>query len=72
MPYCIFVCITYSDVQHFVLSRVFTFRFPCCDVCYDFHIKRMFESSLLPGVCMKSHVLVPNTIDCMSNMAVVL
>ena len=30
----------HSDVHHFVLSAVFMFRVPCCDVHYDFCIKR--------------------------------
>jgi hypothetical protein len=28
------------NVQHFILSYVFTFWVPCCDVRYDFRIKR--------------------------------
>ena len=40
-----------------VLLCVLTFFVPCCDVCYDFHIKTMFGSSLLPVVCRRVHVL---------------
>jgi hypothetical protein len=40
-----------------ILLCVLTFFVPCCDVCYDFHIKTMFGSSLLPVVCRRAHVL---------------
>ena len=43
----------YSDVQHFVLSNVFTFCVPCCVVLYDFLIKNyvlyVFTFSCLQG-----------------------
>jgi hypothetical protein len=41
-----------------VLLRVFTFWVPCCDVCYDFRIKAMFDLSLSPVVCRSVHVLL--------------
>ena len=47
----------YSDVQHFVLSYIFTFLVPCCNVRYDLHIKAMFSTSLLPVVCKRSYLL---------------
>ena len=59
-PLSYFVCVcmfAYSDVQHFVLTYVFTFWVPCCDVRYDFRIKTMFGSSLPPVVCVKVDVL---------------
>ena len=40
-----------------VLLCVFKFWFPCCAVPYDFRIKTMFDSSLLPVVCRRAHVL---------------
>jgi uncharacterized membrane protein YesL len=45
----LFVCV--------ILLFVFTFYVLCCDVCYDFRIKTMFSSSLLPVVCRRAHVL---------------
>jgi len=44
-----FVCV--------VLLCVFTFRVPCCDVSYDFHIETIFGSSLPPVVCRRVHVI---------------
>jgi len=41
----------------FALVCVFTYIVPCCDVRYDFHIKTMFGSSLLPVICRMDHVL---------------
>ena len=41
----------------FVLVCVFTYIVPCCDVRYDFHIKTIFGSSLLPVICRMDHVL---------------
>jgi hypothetical protein len=53
-----FLCLfTYSGVQYFVLSNVFTFIVPCCDVRSDFCIKTTFGSSLPPVVCRRAHVL---------------
>ena len=43
--YLIGVC-----VFQVVKLHVFTFLVPCCDVCYDFRVKTMFDSSYLP-VC---------------------
>ena len=52
-PYC-------SFVQFFVVVLLcfFTFCVPCCDVRYDFHIKRwsVFTSSCLQDVCLMSHL----------------
>ena len=31
-----------SDVQHSVLSYVFTFWFPCCDIRHNFRIAHLF------------------------------
>jgi len=42
----LYFLLKYSDIQHFVLSYVFTFWVPCCDVRYDFFINTMFGSSL--------------------------
>ena len=56
----IFFCacmFAYSDVQHFVLSNISTYWVQCCDVHYDFRIKTMFGSSLLPVFCRRAHVL---------------
>ena len=39
------------------LVCIFTFRFPCCDVRYNFRIKTMFGSSLPPVVCRRADVL---------------
>ena len=33
------------------------YHLPCCDVCYYFHIKTMFGSSLPPVVCSSARVL---------------
>ena len=42
----VFLCIfAYSDVQHFVLSNVFTFLVPCCDVRNDFRDVRFVVTS---------------------------
>ena len=43
----------------FVLSYYVSLRseVPCCDVRYDFRIKKMFGSSLHPVVCRRAHVL---------------
>ena len=38
-------------------QHIYTFRVPCCDVCYDFCIKTMFGSSLPPVVCKRAHCL---------------
>ena len=52
-----------SCCSHFLLIFcvflvcVFTFWVPCCDVRYDFRIKTMFRSSLLPVVCKRAHVI---------------
>jgi hypothetical protein len=40
-----------------VLLCVLTFWVPCCDVRYDFHIKKLFCLSLPPVVCRRVHVL---------------
>ena len=40
-----------------VLTSTTINTFPCCHVCYDFHIKTMFSSSLPPLVCSRVHVL---------------
>jgi hypothetical protein len=40
-----------------VILCVFTFRVPCCDVRYDFHIQTMFRSSLT-AVCRRVRVLL--------------
>jgi hypothetical protein len=37
---CCLCLFAYSDVQHSVISHVFTLFVPCCDVRYDFCIKR--------------------------------
>jgi len=47
----------YSDVQHFVLSYVFTFRVPCCDVRCNFRIDMMFGSSLPQVIWRRTNVL---------------
>jgi hypothetical protein len=39
---CCLCLFAYSDVQHSVLSHVFTLLMPCCDVRYDFCIKRCY------------------------------
>ena len=40
-----------------VLLCVFMFWVPCYDICYDFHIKKMFGSFLPPVICRRAHVL---------------
>jgi hypothetical protein len=40
-----------------VLSCVFTFWVPCCDIRYDFDITTVFGSSLPTVVCRMAHVL---------------
>ena len=40
-----------------VLLCVFMFWVQCCHVRYDFHIQTMFDSSLPPVVCSRTHVL---------------
>jgi hypothetical protein len=44
-------------VFYVVLLCVFTFLVGCCDVRYNFRIKKMFGSSLPPVVCRSAHVL---------------
>jgi len=41
-----------------VLLSVFTFKFLCSDVCYDFRIENevLFVESLPPVVCKRAHV----------------
>jgi len=39
-----------------VLLCVFTFRIPCCNVCYDFLINTMFGSSLPSVACLRAYV----------------
>ena len=41
-----------------VLLCVFMFWVPCCDVCYDFHIKTMFGSPLPPVVLYEGSCLI--------------
>ena len=43
---CFFCMFAYSEVQHFVLSYVFTYWVPCSHDRYDFRIETMFTSSL--------------------------
>jgi hypothetical protein len=59
MSYCFFcVCMfAYSDVQHILLSNVFTLWVPCCDISYDFRLGTIFGSSLPPVVCRMDHFL---------------
>ena len=40
-----------------VLLYVFTIRVPCCDVCYDFRMETMLDSSLPPVVYRRTRVL---------------
>jgi hypothetical protein len=54
---CCLCLFTYNDVQHVVLSYVFLFWVPCCDVRYEFRITMMFGLSLPPLVCRNAHVL---------------
>jgi hypothetical protein len=35
----------------------FTFRVPCCNICYDFLINTMFGSFLPPVACLRTYVL---------------
>jgi len=69
-----------SGVQHFVLSYVFTFIVPCCDVRYDYRIKTMFGLSLYPVVCRGAYIIsmlfrfvcvqwCPTRLDYLGNMA---
>ena len=44
-------------VVHMVKLYAFTLLVPCSDVCYEFHVKTMFNSSLLPFVMQGVHVL---------------
>ena len=46
-----------ANVLYFVLSHVFTFLVPCCDVRYHFRMKAMLVSSLPPVVCVRAHIL---------------
>jgi len=48
--FLVFVCV--------VLLCVITFLVPCCDVCYGFHIKKMFGSFLHSVVCRSSRVFL--------------
>ena len=40
-----------------VLLCVFTFRVPCCNVCYDFLINTMFGSFLPSVACLRAYIL---------------
>ena len=50
--------------QWIVLSCVFTFWVPCCDVRYDFRIQKMFGSSLPPLFVGGTHVLRTDHLTC--------
>jgi hypothetical protein len=50
--------------QWIVLSCVFTFWVPCCDVRYDFRIQKMFGSSLPPLFVGGTHVLGTDHLTC--------
>jgi hypothetical protein len=54
-----------------LLLCVFAFLVPCCDVRYDFRIKTMFCSSLLPVVGSRADVYVLFTLCCVSLCIVV-
>ena len=57
--YCVIFSFAYGDFQHFIISFVFLFFVPCCDVRFDFRIKTVFDSSLPPVVtCRRACVLV--------------
>ena len=55
---CLTVLFMYSGVQHVVISYVFTFLVPCCDVRYDFRIKTMFGLIFTLVVFRMARVLV--------------
>jgi hypothetical protein len=50
-------CSSFFFFFFFVLFCVFTFWVRCCDVRYNFSIKKMFGSSLPPVACRRAHVL---------------
>jgi hypothetical protein len=51
-----------------ILLCFFTFRVPCCDVCYDFSLKRclvsfylqLFVGGLIYAICVYLHIVVSN------------
>jgi hypothetical protein len=47
----------YSGVQNFVIWCLFTFLSPCCGIRYDFRINTIFDASLPPVVCRRTHAL---------------
>ena len=51
------VCLSDVRVVHVVNFHVFTFVVPCCDVRYNFHVKKMLYSYCLPFVLLRIHVL---------------
>jgi len=71
--------LVFSGVQHLVLSYVFTFVVPCCDVRYDFRLTTMFGSFLpqegscrIYGICVICVYLCPTRVHYMSHMVRVL
>ena len=49
----------YSDVQHSVLSYVFTFWVPCCDIRHNFRIAHLFVC-VFRFVCFRPVSCVPH------------
>jgi hypothetical protein len=58
----------YSDVQHSVLSHVFTFWVPCCDVRHNFRIAHLFVCvvffALFVFVLCLVYPMLPVSLDC--------
>jgi hypothetical protein len=46
--FVLFTCVSGVRIVHVVKSYVFMFLVPCCDVCSDFRVKTMVDSSRLP------------------------
>ena len=51
MSLCYLCLFAHSGVQHFVLLYIATFSVPCCDLRYDFHIKRC-SVRIYPQLCV--------------------
>ena len=46
--WCPTLCVSYTGVQDYAVSYVFTFLFQCCDTCYVYSIKRFLVHSYPP------------------------
>ena len=74
-----FTCFSGDRDVHAFKLYVITFLVPYCDVRYDFHVKKMFDSSFyfvrdscfIYVICIYLRILVPNTISISDDVGVV-